>query len=197
MYWFLSRDNHPKWRFLTPLSLTAWAIVLTLVSVLTQKFWIWDEISAHNGHFSLFPPKTAIFAIFKVLTPEISSYQWKSNIFGPYAWHRSIVGPNCLKVGWFSHRFEKNGLKVRKSWIWRQGPKVFLLPPGFDFWLVFPGPFVVISNYCRIQRVLLSLNGFIAVSIFLVRWPLLNLTDFWLLRASLSNFLAPIMSEIG
>ena len=194
MYWFLSRDNHPKWRFSTPPSLTAWAIVLTLVSVLTQKFWIWDENSAHNGHFSLFPPKTAIFTIFKVLTSKTSSYLWKSNIFGPFACHRSIVGPNYLKVGWFSHWFEKNALKVRKSWIWCQGPKVFLLPPGFDVWLLFPGPFVVISNYCWIQRIILSLKGFIAVLLFLVRWPLLILTGFWYLRASLAYFIAPIMS---
>ena len=108
-----------------------------------------------------------------------------------------LWGLIASKLAGFPIGLKKNGLKERKSWIWRQGPKVFLLPPGFDFWLVFPGPFVVISNYCWIQRVLLSLNGFIAVSIFLVRWPLLNLTDFWLLQASLSNFLATIMSEIG
>ena len=196
MYWFLSQDNHPKWRFLLSPSLTAWAIVLTLVSVLTQNFWIWDKNLAQRSHFSQISPKTAIFAIFKVLSSKTSSYLWKSNIFGPFAGHRSIVGPNYLKVGWFSHWSEKNALKVKKSWIWRQGPKVFLLPPGFDIWLLFPWPFVVILNYCWIQRIVLSLKGFIAVLLFLVRWPLLILTGFCHLRASLANFIGPIMSEI-
>jgi len=54
---------------------------------------------------------------------------------------------------------------------------------------------VVISNYCWIQRIVLSVKGFIVVLLFLVRWPLLILTGFWYLRASLAYFIEPIMSK--